>query len=274
MTSQSRPLPARMKRKWKITERDCDLLMYLHAHKIATARQIGRDLFKCHRANVNRRLRKLVAMKLVTRLRHLNSVDSSDLFQLNAHAINFMISSLELHFMVKRFLSNSIDHDLMLIEIKSALLKRSIVKKFITENQLQTLPEYKEDDELERLIKLNPDGVIKLEKPNAKPIYLALEYEIHSKSQNRYHDKFGEQEYHTKGLPTLYVCSSKRVLSALHKVDKSRKTSENQRYYLLLENLLMSDADVTFESLAGKKLPLYSVTNQVTPILPKWPTVT
>ena len=97
-----------------------------------------------------------MALKLVTKLRHLNSVDSSDLFQLDAHAINFMMNSLDLHFMVKRFLSNSIDHDLMLIEIKSALLKKSIVKKFITENQLQTLPEYKEDDKLERHIKRNP----------------------------------------------------------------------------------------------------------------------
>jgi hypothetical protein len=155
-----------------------------------------------------------------------------------------------------RFRSNSVTHDLTLVDIRNILRSTNVVKEYYTENQMQTYRDFRTEEELRCFQELQLDAVMKIQKGEKAPIYVGLEFESSAKAICRYQDKIRRFYYKSPAF-IVFVCEDKALENKIKKVEQNYvKDKSSIIFYLTLEQLLSSRGSVTFTRLDGKCLTL------------------
>lgn len=147
----------------------------------------------------------------------------------------------------KRFRSNSIDHDLKLVDIRKIICGKMMVKEYYAENQIQTYSLFNSDDELGRFKRMRVDAVFAVQSPGKDKIYIPLEYEVSVKSRPEYQKKMREIYFYKDLKYLFYVCHDLESMKKLKRIEMEFATNQSKKVlYTTYAELLASSDAVTF----------------------------
>ena len=165
-----------------IKEKDIALFNYLHFFKVATIEQIKRDVLpNLKRSTFYLRLKTLEDFKYITRGRTLTRC--GQWLSITRKCFDeFIATGDEVRV---ELMSNSLEHDLALVDICRYLKKSPRVLQYLSENELQTWQKYDKKDETSDIVSLQSDACILLKLDNGE-YWIPIEYEASVKSEARY----------------------------------------------------------------------------------------
>lgn len=241
------------KNRIEVTERDIDLFRYLHERKIATIDQIGRDCYATlRRPGLYQRLLRLEKEKLIQGFIS-SSTDNKKVYNLTRLCFKSYVQDGE----VKRneLKSDSIKHDLGLVDIGHVLLKSKFITQYQTENSLQTWPIKILGEKFEPFVRNNSDAAIELV-VNGVQLHFALEYEIALKKNERYYDKI-RNYYNESGITrVLYVLKDEASINLLMELETVIDETKRGKFYYTHFAKLVQNQDMTFINCQNKLIEL------------------
>lgn len=230
-----------------LTRRDIDFLKYLHSCKVATTKQINRDVFKSGHRTCHFRVKKFLQRKFISKIPSDWEIDKSFVFSLTSRGMKVVTANFKGLIDSKRFRSNSISHDLKLVNMRNFFLNLEMVKGYFTENQIQTYSLFNSQDEIATFKEMRVDAMMLVHSQGKARLSIPLELEISTKSTSEYQKKIREIYYH-KGITFLfYVCDSKESEIKIKKIEKEFVTDQRKKiFYITYNELLSSKEVVTF----------------------------
>ncbi len=143
-----------------INVRDNRLFNYLFEFKVATAKQIHRDIFSKGTLTVfYRRINKLIKMEYIKRTSHFNGDRNVSIYSLTKKALHKFILVDKKEWSTKRCYSDSVEHDLQLVDIAHKFSKLESYSDYFTENLLKANSSIVKEKELNCHRRLNSDAV-------------------------------------------------------------------------------------------------------------------
>ena len=242
-----------------LTARDLKLLLWPLENKVITRDQANKYIFKnVSKQCVNRRLKKLCDLKVMARRAFIDENKASYCYGLTEKGLSEIKKYLTCKVKGRVVKSDSIIHDLGLVEIRVVLEKMKMVKSYFTENALQGPSHLETSSSLLPFVRLNSDAVIEIETDHGKAM-LAIEYDATKKSASRYRKKLEAYYGHHQIEGILYIAKDQRILRALKSVEKKLfdgHRKESKVYYALWENVMRANKEITFQSFDNYSLTL------------------
>ena len=239
----------RIKEKLRITKRDLSLFQYLYENKIATIRQMERDIFTTgKRAVVTRRINKLIRAKLIKSVSLDGDLRLRRGYSLTELAFNRHVQNIYRKVERRQFGSNTPFHDLTLADIRYFLEKKKNVKNYITENILQSGSEYLDGRNVERFREHYPDAVLEV-RAGEKWYFLCLEYEASGKSKERYEDFLNDYYYDKRVGGVLFITGKNAISEKLRRIEKEKFSLMTPKiYHCTLDEVLSGKNRLDFVS--------------------------
>lgn len=239
-----------------ISQRDIDCLSFLHAHKVATAKQIHREIFKNAKTNFYKKVRLYEKIKLVNRVTGAKDFDLSGVYELTKKGFNIVRANQKGLTTHNRYKSSSSYHDLFLVEIRHIMRQRRIVTNYLTENQIQTRADFDTENSLVDFKRSHCDALAVLKNPaNGVFLKVAIEFELSDKSMKDYRKKLADY-YNSEGIHAVfYICYDRATELRIKKSElEIYKGNKNKIHYLLYEKLQDTDKPVTFYAQNGSSI--------------------
>jgi hypothetical protein len=240
-----------------ITSRDIQFFEYLHACKVATIKHINRDIFQTSRVTCYQRIRKYQKKKFIRVVAVFQNNATSLAYEVTQKGEKIIKANLRDIMRGNRFRSNSIEHDLFLVDIKNIFSTKKMLKAYYTENQIQTYLDFRSEEKLQPFQEMQVDACLVLQKDDLSPIRVALELELSIKAIDRYRQKIREI-YHLNVFGIFYICKDISLISKLQKIDEEvRGERRSKIYFCTLDEILKSQETAIFSSHDGTSLTVF-----------------
>ena len=240
-----------------LTPRDIEFFKYLHSCKVATTKQINRDIFKASRIACHERLKKFHKKDFVLKLSSQWEIDRSYVFSLSPKGMKVIKFNLESILDGKRFKSDSIAHDLKLVNIKNIFSKFKMVKDYITENQLQTYDLSFWEDDLSSMKEMRVDAVAWIQDIGKPKLMIPIELEISTKAASEYLNKITEIYYQSEIKFLFYICDSKETEKKIKKIERDFiKDQRKKIFYSTYKDILSHNGEISFTNLDEESIKL------------------
>ena len=236
------------KRKLRITKRDRSLFLYLYENKIASGKQIKRDIFNnIHLTVVQRRLRRLKSHGFLKEMAFVRKTTPFKAWSITSKAFNTHVSH-ELEQIERRQLgSNSPFHDMDLVEIRHAFFGKERVKEYLTENVIQSGSSL-HGDEIERLKEHFPDALVKM-RIGKKDYWFCLEYEASLKSSSRCEEFLRKYYFHKNVAAVLFIYEEENIYKKILSLEKKLFSKMTPKiYYCSFEKIQSNKDQLEFEN--------------------------
>ena len=207
---------------YNITTNDIDLLKYLFINKVASREQINRDVYIGYwPQSTRKRLFRLKQDKFISAKRPISTwKDQTSLYGLTSKGLKLIAPLIKTPLLKKRLDSDSIEHDLNLVDIRRNLILKNCVKKYFTENQIHNEAKFYEDEQFKIFNQLRFDGLVEYSRDLKNKVLIPIQYERVEKSNERY----------KKILSVFYLESSVPAIIYITDNDKvEKKIKENER---------------------------------------------
>lgn len=233
-----------------LTRRDIQFLKYLHTCKVASTKQINRDVFKKAYQTCYLRLNKFNKKQFIQKIANIAEIDQSCTYSLTSKGMKVVSANLKSILDGKRFKSDSVSHDLKLVNIRNIFLDLKMIKGYITENQLQTYDLAFLEDDLSHLKEMRVDAVAWIQDIGKPKLTIPIELEISTKSGAEYLNKITEI-YYQSGIKFLfYICDSKETERKIKKVEQAFiKDGKKKIFYTTYGNIISNDGEISFTNL-------------------------
>lgn len=231
------------------------LFYYLYSYKVATAKQIARDIYPSisHQA-LYKRLNLLIKIGLIEG-NYLKELRGKLVYSLTQKCLReyFFKNQKGIR---KQTKSDSILHDLDLLDISQVLKASSQVSNYLMENVLKSGVAIDNFDGVEAIQKLAPDSILKL-KLKDQPFTFALEYERSLKFSNRY-NKFFNKYYASSFIDgVILVGRDLKMTKNLMAKEKSICDVVHRKFfYFNFEEMNNSNQTMSFSNLDGEAIEL------------------
>ena len=246
-----------MLRKTKVilTERDRRLFNYLQELKVASAKQINRDIFEdTSNKAVYRRLKKLQSSKHIRKkaVNHFDQIKGG--YSLSKQCFNILHP--DKYILRKEVSSKSMEHDLTLVDVRRAFITKDMVTEYIPENLLLLDMANKHCDRLSDYYSMKSDAVVRVKFKKAQ-FDMAIEYESHMKTYKRY-EKLLRNYYFKRDIgAVLYIVRSREVLKRVQAVDRKLSSKFTTKfYYALLDDVLNAKDELQFTTILDETLTI------------------
>lgn len=234
--------------KVKITERDLLLFKYLHEHKVATVKQIRRDIIVTNDSTAWTRLQKLRMNGFIKSIGTNYRGDKSTIFCLNKRGYDLLLKTYPGEYLFDRVQSNSIEHDLKLVDIRKLMTAKNRVLDYWTENTLQTSAVLADDDKLSSYRMFQFDALMKV-KNGEGSVHCGLEYEYATKSKSDYDRKLAVFYRHSFLKAVFYICDSQATENAIKKAElRLEQEGHKKLYFAQYEQLTSGGEPLTFRN--------------------------
>lgn len=228
------------------------LIKYLFENKIALVSQIHRDLFSnTVQTNTYRILRKLLGMKLIEKGSVVVKNKTYAVYNSTAKALPIIESQIGQEVIRQQYKSNSLVHDLNLVDIRKALLKYKKVSEYYTENMLQCGKSFSSNLDLRPYVDLKTDAVFKIIRRSESQV-VPIEFENSAKSLKRTIQKFNLY-YQNEMVPyVLYIYSNRETFKKAIDAEKSFSSKADKKFYLAsIDEVLSGKEKVIFKNING-----------------------
>ena len=152
--------------------------------------------------------------------------------------------------------SNSLVHDLHLINIFESIKGSRKVDHFVTENELQCLTKWQEEDFIKDFVELNSDGYLSLKIDN-ESYHTSIEYEHSENSKKKYENLVIDYYLNSSVDVVLFFTNKDWIRNHIIQVEKEQYQNQDPKFYFLKTSYeLRAIDDFTFMNRKGQKLKL------------------
>lgn len=237
----------------EVTQRDIDFFCYLHSLKVATIEQIGRDCYpQLASPGLYKRLLRLEKEGMIQGIISSSS-NGKKVYNLTTKSFKTYVQFGE----IKRceLKSDAIKHDLGLVEIRRALVQSKLVKKYLSENSLQTWPIKTLGESFGPFVQNNSDAAIEILVDDTL-LHFAVEYEISFKNNQRYEEKIQSYSAETGIMGVLYILPDDESIKTMMNLEKSKDTKQKAKFFYTTLERLVQNQDMSFTNWKGKQIKL------------------
>ena len=151
--------------------------------------------------------------------------------------------------------SNSVEHDLCLVDIRHKLLKQEKIKMYFTENEIQTWGSTLYKEGCVDFVDLRPDAIVDMQTPSGT-VKVPLEYDAHHKSRDRY-TAFVDKYYNRNDVAIVFmVCEQEQIMETIKDIEEKRDISDRPKFFYALKTDLLRSDTATFVNCRDNKLKL------------------
>lgn len=231
------------------------LFSYLFLNKVATSLQIQRDIYLdiSHQA-LYKRLNLLMEAGYLSANYH-KELRGRLVYSLTKKALEVFVlgkSSKEFREQLK---SNSVLHDLDLVDVRSKLKSFKMVEGYYTENLIRSGIEIDQIENVKELKSFNFDAILKIKK-DSKIHLLALEYERTLKFSTRYQNYFKRVYSRPEITAILYITQNQKTLDKIQGLEKAIIQNHWPKVFYISLNDLLAGKQATFINLKSEKITL------------------
>lgn len=220
--------------------------------------QISTECFpSVSRQNVARRLVKLTRYGFLER-RIVCSVETGDFpaYAIAPKALEVVRARYPFSIVKEYCKSDSVEHDVELVNVRNRLRSFRSVVGYYTENMLQACEDFSGTDVFAAFKKQNTDAAVEIRK-NGKVTVVGLEFERSEKSFERYVRKLRGYYLDSRTAVILYVCRSIAIQKVLKRAEASVMGRNRPRcFFVLLGDVLQTNEKCIFTNLNGDTITL------------------
>lgn len=224
----------------RLCEQDIRLLKYLHAVKVATYRQIHRDIYPDLKLKtVYNRVAKITKLKLISSSYDRLGLPVEKVMSVSKQGFNkFVADGKENRIELK---SDAIIHDIGLVDIRHVMTTRKKVLSYHTENQIQTWWKGSHIHDQSLIANFNSDAIALISLSDSK-IWASIEYEASKKAEERY-EAIVKKYYQSSEIPlVLYICEDEGIMNQIKNVEKKYYDGQYPKlFYQLKQNIIKND---------------------------------
>ncbi|WP_127718214.1 hypothetical protein [Halobacteriovorax sp. HLS] len=241
--------------KIKLTDRDFCLFLFLFKYKAASVTQIKQFCYPTsEECNLRKRLKKLENNHFIDFSSFYHGKRFQKIFHLTDKGIEKLRESRPLDLIRKQLKSDSIEHDLPLIYIGESLKQSKNVLQYYSENQIQCLEDFTDDDLTSQFVKLHSDGYA-LIKFDDERYHGAIEFERSEKKSTRYEQLVIDYYISSAVDVVLYFSKTDSIIKQIkHFEELHYQNLEPKFYFLKLESELKLIDKIIFKNRKGQKL--------------------
>lgn len=233
-----------------LTTRDRELLSLLARIGLLTTTQLNRTVFKnIATTTVLRRLRVLESSGYISRVEGLKNNENGWCLTLKgADAVGFL-------FPKRRFNRSTLDHDVILADLRLILEEQGIAHSWIPEHEIRS--KMARSHGIRKMeTQTVPDGIMGVEYEGLKHS-IAIELELNYKNKDRYKRIFWSYRSKDKILAVWYFVPSKKFGESLSRL-WAKHIGTNSKVWLL-----WSEADDVLKNGSQAQVQYFNHTNQI-----------
>ena len=233
-------------KKMYLLPQDKLFLKYVHSVKVATYKQIQRDCYpKIKVDTVSKRLRNLELNKFLRIEISRSLLGKTCLASISKIGFEEFIKNDST--LRKELMSDAIEHDLYLVDIRYVFLNIPATLKYLTENEIQTWGH--KDREL------NSDAIVTFSLKE-RTFTIPIEYELHMKEEKRY-ESLVRKYYSSKEHPfVFFVTENESILRKISKVEEKLFDWEKPKFFYQTRTNFIEHGNLFFINRKGKTLNL------------------
>lgn len=241
-----------------IMDRDRDVFSKIFENRVMSISQVHQMIFSGRSRTVApRRLSELAHNGFLQR-RYIESEKrrGRSVFQTTPNALKEIADFYRYAITSELCKSDSVRHDLALVDLRFRLERLTSVTDYFTENMLQACGKFTELEETRPFVQVNSDAAIEVTRKGEK-FLVGLEFENSEKTKERYVRKL--VSYYSDGRTPiiLYVCENARIRAAIAQAEAEVIGKRPLRcHYSLLSDVLAGSGECTFEDLNGANIVL------------------
>lgn len=225
---------------------DLAFLRYIHAVKVATYRQIQRDCYPNLKLyTVGERMRKLEKNKLISI--GLSRFERKGFCLVSISKKGFKEFIWNESAIREELMSDAIEHDLNLVDLRSEFIKMPKVKEYFCENEIQTWDLYGR--------RLNSDAAL-IAKFEESEFLLLVEYENHMKEERRYEEMIKRYYSADESFFVLFIAKNERTIRKVSSVEGRLYDWDKSKFFYKTANSLLEGENFTFKNRNGIVLNL------------------
>ena len=234
------------------------LFARIFENRVMSLKQIGTELIpQIARQTISRRLVKLAEHSFLERRLVDNRRGKGESVYLNMPRALKEIQDCYLHQVSKPLCkSDSVEHDLQLVDLRRRIQSFRCVKSYLTENMLQACEKFTEIESIEPFVRNNTDGVLEILK-NDRKIIIGLEFERSEKAFERYTRKLTSYHSDIRTSIIFYICTTTRIRETIAQAESGIVGKNPPRcLFALAEDVLRQDQKCTFTNIKGDTITL------------------
>ncbi len=214
---------------------------------MATRDQIGKKLFRgLTRQNVERRLKKLLIERYIVKkdVGQINRTVAA--FGLEDKGFEIFRNKYEYPITEESFKSDSVAHDICLVDLRSRLEQTKMLVKYLPENVLQACEYFQSSEEFQAFSRLNSDAALVLDTKVGR-LNVAFEFECSAKSVSRYVRKMRDYYLSSNIEAVLYVCENVGIERTLRQAElEAAATFDPKIFFCQIEKFQNQNSDLVF----------------------------
>lgn len=152
--------------------------------------------------------------------------------------------------------SDSIAHDLLLVEVRRRMERLKLVTGYYTENMLQACDWFSDQEAIRPFVQNNADALLEITRSGAKTL-VALEFENSEKALERYARKIVSYYTDARTPAIFYVCGSARIAEVVAEAEAAVGGKGSPRcFYSLHADVLSASPTCIFIDRKGARIVL------------------
>jgi hypothetical protein len=223
------------------------MLQFIFEQRVVSFKQLAKKFFPnaIYHAAL-KRLKKLALAKFIKKDVILWKSKRTVIYSITVNGIKSFCENYRYEVANFNCNSDSIRHDLGLVDIRERLEQASMVTGYYSESMLQKCPDLSESELFKEFSLANSDAALSIETPRSQ-FNVAVEYEISPKEEFRYVEKL-RQYYKSPNVGlVLYICGNDKIENLIRKSDLVHSKKYPTKVCTCLEeNLLKSDKVMSF----------------------------
>ena len=243
---------AKQLKKVFVTQKDLVFFRYLHAMKVSTYDKINRDVYSTYQPmSVANRIRKFEDNNLICGQRLRTLLRGTRTLTLTEKGFSFYVERGEEQRIELK--SDSVLHDLHLVDIRHRFLKSNCTLSYYTENQIQTWGHFIKDGEISSLLDFNSDAVVEVQF-SKEALLIPIEYEFHNKTSERYKKIMNTYYSSDDVLVIFFICESEQILNRLKKIELQFLKDDRPKFFYSLRDKFLNNDALEFENCRNERL--------------------
>lgn len=241
-----------------LVERDKQIFVRVFENRVMSRAQIEAEFFSgVARQTFTARLLKLVQYGFLER-KVVTSYEVGDFqaYSITPKALEVVRARYPFRIVKEFCKSDSVEHDVELVNVRNRLRALRSVAAYYTENMLQACEDFSGQETFAAFKKQNTDVVLEIRK-NGKIAVVGLEFERSEKVFDRYTKKLFSYYSDSSTAIVFYVCRSPAIERVIVRAEAAVMGSNRPRcFYASLEDVLKPNEKCTFRNLKGDTITL------------------
>jgi hypothetical protein len=202
-----------------LTARDLEILQFVFEQRAVSHQQLAFKFFNnAHRSVAHDRLSKISIHGFLIKLSTLHEGIQTLFYSVTDKGVRAFAMQFRYEITNPNFKSDSVNHDIGLVEIRKRLERTSMVIEYISESVLQSCNGLIESEKFGGFSILNADAALVID--TKKDQYqVALEYEMSDKQESRYFKKLTDYYLNNSISAVFYICGNAKIEKIIRKVD-------------------------------------------------------